>query len=48
MRSEPSEEGEILGKLGEGQQVTKMGSEGDWIEITYEEQTGYVRSDLFE
>ena len=48
VRSEPSEEGEILGKLGEGQQVTKMGSEGDWIEITYEEQTGYVRSDLFE
>ena len=48
VRSEPSEEGEILGKLGECQQVTKMGSEGDWIEITYEEQTGYVRSDLFE
>ena len=48
VRSEPSEEGEILGKLGEGQQVTKMGSEGDWIEITYEEQTGYVRSYLFE
>lgn len=48
VRSEPSEEGEILGKLGEGQRVTKMGSEGDWIEITYEEQTGYVRSDLFE
>ena len=48
VRSEPSEEGEILGKLGEGQQVTKMGSEGDWIQITFEEQTGYVRSDLFE
>lgn len=48
VRSEPSEEGEILGKLGEGQQVTKMGSQDNWIEITYEEQTGYVRSDMFE
>jgi hypothetical protein len=48
VRSEPSEEAEILGKLEEGQQVAKMGSQDDWIEISYENQTGYVRSDMFE
>ncbi|MGI6007642.1 MAG: SH3 domain-containing protein [Ruminococcus sp.] len=48
VRSEPSEEAEILGKLGEGQQVTKTGSQDNWIEITYEDQTGYVRSDMFQ
>ncbi|UWP58545.1 SH3 domain-containing protein [Ruminococcus gauvreauii] len=48
VRAQASEDAEVLGKLGEGQQVTKTGSQGEWIEISFEDQTGYVRSDLFE
>ena len=48
VRAQASEDAEVLGKLGEGQQVTKTGSQGDWIEISYEDQKGYVRSDLFQ
>lgn len=48
VRKEPSEDAEVLGKLQEGDQVIKTGSQGTWIMITYEGQDGYVRSDLFE
>lgn len=37
-----------LGTLSEGAKVVKQGGEGDWIQIEYEGQTGYVRYDLFE
>lgn len=48
IRAEANEEAEILGELEAGQQVTKRGSDGDWIQIEYDGVTGYVRSDLFE
>ncbi len=48
VRSQPSTDAEKLGELTAGQQVTKTGSEGDWIQIDFEGQTGYVRGDLFQ
>lgn len=37
-----------LGTLAEGSKVVKQGAEGDWVQIEYEGQTGYVRYDLFQ
>lgn len=37
-----------LGTLAEGTKVVKQGAEGDWVQIEYEGQTGYVRYDLFQ
>ncbi len=48
VRAEASVDSEKLGELTAGQQVTKTGSEGDWIQIDFEGQTGYVRGDLFQ
>ena len=48
VRKEADEDAEILGKLYEGEQVIKAGSEGSWIVIDYEGENGYVRSDLFQ
>lgn len=48
VRAEANENAEVLGKLQEGQQVTKTGAEGEWIAIDYEGATGYVRSDMFQ
>lgn len=39
---------EIIGGLDEGDQVQKMGQEGDWIQIEYDGQTGYVYSGLLQ
>lgn len=48
VRAEASSEGEIIGGLEEGTQVEKQGQEGDWIQIDYYGQTGYVHSSLLE
>ena len=48
VRAEASDESEIIGGLDEGTQVEKTGQEGDWIQIDYEGQTGYVFSSLLE
>ena len=48
VRAEASDESEIIGGLDEGTQVEKTGQEGDWIQINYEGQTGYVFSSLLE
>ncbi len=48
VREEPDSEAEIIGSLDEGQEVEKLGQEGDWIQIEYEGQTGYVYSSLLE
>ncbi|MCI8592285.1 MAG: SH3 domain-containing protein [Lachnospiraceae bacterium] len=37
-----------LGTLAEGTKVVKQGADGDWVQIEYEGQTGYVRYDLFQ
>lgn len=46
VRQEPNSDSEILGALEEGQQVTKTGVDGEWIQIDYEGQTGYVFNSL--
>lgn len=49
VRDRASADGEVVAKLTKGTQVTKVGTEGEWIQISFEEgRTGYVRSDLFE
>ena len=48
VRAEASDESEIIGGLDEGTQVEKTGQEGDWIQIDYEGQTGYVYGGLLE
>ena len=43
-----SADGEIIGGLEAGTQVEKKGQDGEWIQIDYEGQTGYVHSSLLE
>lgn len=47
VRAGASSDSEKLGELVAGQEVTKTGSEDDWIQIEFEGGTGYVRGDLF-
>ena len=48
VRAGADDESEIIGGLDEGTEVEKLGQEGDWIQIEYEGQTGYVYSGLLE
>ena len=48
VRAEANSDSEIIGGLDEGDQVQKMGQEGDWIQIEYDGQTGYVYSGLLQ
>lgn len=43
-----SADGEIIGGLVAGTQVEKKGQDGEWIQIDYEGQTGFVHSSLLE
>lgn len=45
VRSLPSEEGEILGKLYNNNAATVLGTEGDWYQITSGNVTGYVKAE---
>ena len=40
--------GEVVTQLSTGDKVTKLGNEGEWIKISFDDTEGYVRSDLFE
>ncbi len=49
VRAEPnSEDDNIIGGLEAGTEIEKLGQEGDWVQIEYEGQTGYVYSGLLE
>lgn len=48
VRAAADGEAEIIGGLDAGTQVEKKGQEGEWIQIDYEGQTGYVHSSLLE
>lgn len=48
VRAQATTSSEKLGKLAAGTKVVKEGSEAEWIRITYEGQTAYVRWDMFE
>ena len=45
VRKTPSKEGEILGKLNEGDEVTAYGTEGEWVRISYNGGTAYIHGD---
>ena len=46
MRAEANTDSEILGVISEGEQVEKTGTDGEWVQIDYDGQTGYIRGDL--
>ena len=41
-------QGEVIGGLSAGTEVEKKGQEGDWIQVDYDGQTGYIYSGLLE
>ena len=48
VRAEASTSSDKLGQLAAGTKVVKEGSEAEWVKITYQGQTAYVRWDMFE
>lgn len=48
VRAGASEEADIIGGLAPGDEVEKKGAEGEWIQIEYEGETGYVHSSLLD
>ena len=48
VRAEASSDSDIIGGLDTGDQVVKVGQEGDWIQIDYDGETGYVYSGLLQ
>ena len=48
VRAEANTDAEILGVISAGDQVEKQGTEGEWIQIDYDGETGYLRGDLLE
>ena len=48
VRAEASTDADILGVISAGDQVQKTGTDGEWVQIDYDGQTGYIRGDLLE
>lgn len=48
VRAAASDDAEIIGGLATGDEVEKKGAEGEWIQIEYEGETGYVHSSLLD
>ena len=48
VRAEASTDAEILGVISAGDQVEKTGTDGEWVQIDYDGETGYIRGDLLE
>jgi uncharacterized protein YgiM (DUF1202 family) len=48
VRAAADSDAEIIGGLASGTQVEKLGEDGEWIEIEYEGETGYVYGGLLE
>lgn len=48
VRAEASTDADILGVISAGEQVEKTGTDGEWVQIDYDGQTGYIRGDLLE
>lgn len=46
VRTEPSTESDIIGSVYAGETVTKIGVSGDWTQIDYNGQTGYMLSEF--
>ncbi|WP_391116155.1 SH3 domain-containing protein [Psychrobacillus sp. L3] len=45
VRSEPSLSSAVIGQLQEGSQISAFKTEGDWIEIQFNDQKGWVHSE---
>lgn len=45
LRAESNTDSEILEVLPKGTELTPIGAEEDWFQVTYEDQTGYISSD---
>ena len=48
VRAEASTDADILGVISAGDLVQKTGTDGEWVQIDYDGQTGYIRGDLLE
>lgn len=48
VRAGASTDAEILGVISAGEQVEKKGTDGEWVQIDYDGETGYIRGDLLE
>ena len=48
VRASADSEGEVIGGYSAGTEVEKKGQEGDWIQVDYDGQTGYIYSGLLE
>ena len=48
VRAEASTDADILGVISAGDQVQKTGTDGEWVQIDYDGETGYIRGDLLE
>ncbi|MBQ7563084.1 MAG: SH3 domain-containing protein [Lachnospiraceae bacterium] len=48
VRSGASTDTSSLGKVPKGTKFEKLGEEGDWFQIEYNGQNGYIRSDMLE
>lgn len=46
VRDVASNDSEVIGGFGEGEQVTVLGWEGDWVKVDYYGQAAYVHSSL--
>ncbi len=46
VRKEPSTDAELLGKVDIGVKLKKLGTEGDWTKVEFQDQVGYIKSDL--
>ena len=46
VRAEASTDADILGVISAGEQVEKTGTDGEWVQIDYDGETGYIRGDL--
>ena len=48
IRAEASSDSEVIGGVEAGGKVTRLSTEGDWVQIEYEGQTGYIYGELLE
>lgn len=48
VRAAADSEADIIGGYPAGTQIEKLGSEGDWIQVDYEGQIGYINKSLLE
>ena len=48
IRREPSTESETLDLLDQNESVEILSDDGDWYQIKYKDQTGYIRKDLIQ